>query len=67
MRQQGVRGLAQVLERQVGTLGDVQQGVLTICIIEHPQHGHLPRAGMLLATHGTIQAAFAQLWLTFRQ
>jgi hypothetical protein len=56
-----------MLERQVCTLSDVQQGVLTIGVIEHPQHRHLPRAGMLLAANGTIQATFAQLWLAFWQ
>ena len=49
------------------TLSDVQQSVLTIGVIEHPQHRHLLRAGMLLATNGTIQATLAQLRLAFRQ
>ena len=67
MRQQGIRGLAQVLERQISALGDVQQSVLAVGVIEHPQHRHLPRAGMLLAANDTIQATFAQLRLAFRQ
>ena len=67
MRQQSIRGLAQVLERQVRALSDIQQGVLAVGIIEHPQHRHLPRACMLLAASNTIQAAFAQLRLAFRQ
>jgi hypothetical protein len=67
MRQESIRSLAQVLERQVSALSDVQQGVLTVSIIEHPQHRHLPRAGVLLAASDPIQATFAQLRLAFRQ
>src|SRR5688572_1334029 len=65
MRQQSIRSLAQVLERQASALSDVEQRVLAVGVIEHPQHGHLPYAGLLLATDGTIQAAFAQLRLAF--
>jgi len=51
----------------IGALSNVEQRVLAIRVIEQPQHRHLSRAGMLLATNGTIQAAFAQLRLAFRQ
>ena len=47
MCQQGIRSLAQVLERQIRALSDVKQGVRTISVIKHPQHGHLPRASVL--------------------
>jgi hypothetical protein len=43
-----------VLERQIRALSDVKQGVRTISVIKHPQHGHLPRASVLLTANGTI-------------
>jgi hypothetical protein len=59
MCQQGIRSLAQVLEWQTSPFSNIEQAVLAVGIIQHPEHRHLPRTGMLLTANDTIQAAFA--------
>ena len=51
------------VERQVGSLGNVEERMPTIGEIEHPEHRHVPGPGVLAATDGGIESAPAKLRL----
>ena len=57
------RSLAHVWKRQPGPLGDVEQRVLAVCEVEHPQHRHLSAGAVEPAAERSIEAALAELWL----
>ena len=50
-------GLADGGERQAGSPGDIQQAVLPIRLVEHPEQGRLDRGAILRAARGPVQAA----------
>ena len=47
-----------------GTIGNVEQRVLAVSLVQDPQHRHLPLDTFVVAAHRFVQAATTELWLT---
>src|SRR5262249_2586824 len=61
-----LRGSKQNTETQLRTLGNVQQAVLAIGIVQNPEHGQFELIGISVAAKGTVETTLAQLRLAFR-
>src|SRR5688572_1088270 len=50
-------------ERQTCALGDVEEGVAAVGLVEHPQQGHVAGCGALVPADRSVEAATAELGL----
>src|SRR5262245_47846919 len=54
------------MERQAGSLSDIEERRLTVGKIQNPQHCELTAGGIQLTAKATVQSAASQLRLAFR-
>ena len=57
-------GLDQDGECDSGGLGDIEQGLCTIALVEEPEHGHLFLIAILIAADSGVESALTELRFT---